>query len=48
MMPMTTAMMSNMGIWESLFWYVLGSVAVGLLIGKCIGFGMGSDDNECK
>lgn len=46
MMPMTTAMMSNMGIWESLFWYVLACTVVGLFIGKCIGFGMGGDDDE--
>ena len=48
MMPMTTAVSAKMGIWESLFWYVLACTVVGLLIGKCIAFGMGGDDNECK
>jgi hypothetical protein len=46
MMPMTTAVSAKMGIWESLFWYVLACTVVGLLIGKCIGFGMGGDDDE--
>ena len=35
-----------MGIWESLFWYVLGCTVVGLFLGKFIGFGMGSDDEQ--
>ena len=37
---------AKMGIWESLFWYVLGCTVVGLFLGKFIGFGMGSDDEQ--
>ena len=37
---------AEMGIWESLFWYVLGCTVVGLFLGKFIGFGMGSDDEQ--